>query len=251
MYPTIERPEAGYRFIPAVFQYSGGVAALPGWRLERARFAEPVPLAEGFARIARHLGALGLPLTAFCACELRSPAPFTEDGFRVFNEAYAKVLGEWGVLFDGKNPVARSNVCPEIAPPAMPSFHAFTYALAEPGAAPSFVAAGSGESVEGKGTYAENTVAFRDLSPAGMRSKAQYVLGEMERRMAALGAAWPATTAVQVYTVHDIHPFLADELVRRGAARHGVTWQHCRPPVVDLEYEMDCRGLPLERVLAA
>lgn len=249
MYTTIERPEAGYRFIPAVFQYSGGVAALPGWRLERARFAGPVPMAEGFGRIAAHLGALGLPLTAFCACELRSPAPFTEDGFREFNAAYAKVLGEWGVLTDGRNPVARSNVCPEMAPPPEPGFHAFSYAVPDASAAPSFVVAGSGESAEGKGSYAENTVAFRDLSPGGLRAKATYVLGEMERRMAALGAAWTTTTGVQVYTVHDIRPFLDDEIVSRGAARHGVTWQYCRPPVVDLEYEMDCRGLPLERVL--
>jgi hypothetical protein len=249
MYTTIERPEAGYRFIPAVFQYSGGVAALPGWRLERARFAGPVPMAEGFGRIAAHLGALGLPLTAFCACELRSPAPFTEDGFREFNAAYAKVLGEWGVLTHGRNPVARSNVCPEMAPPPEPGFHAFSYAVPDAAAAPSFVVAGSGESAEGKGSYAENTVAFRDLSPGGLRTKAIYVLGEMERRMAALGADWTTTTGVQVYTVHDIRPFLDDEIVRRGAARHGVTWQYCRPPVVDLEYEMDCRGLPLERVL--
>jgi hypothetical protein len=249
MVGTISLDERGYRFIPAVFQYSGGVAALPGWRLERVRFAEPVPLLAGFGRIADFLQAAGLPLTAFCACELRSPAPFTEAGFRRFNEGYAGVLGEWGVLVEGRNPVARSNVCPEVAPPAEPGFHAFTYALRDAAAGPSFVVAGSGESMEGKATYAESTVAYRDLSPAGIRTKAEYVLGEMERRMAALDATWQVTTGVQVYTVHDIHPFLGDELVRRGAARHGVTWQHCRPPVVDLEYEMDCRGLPLERVL--
>ncbi|SDC76726.1 2-amino-5-chloromuconate deaminase CnbZ [Belnapia rosea] len=249
MYSTITLAERGYRFIPAVFQYSGGVAALPGWRLERVRFADPVPLAAGFARIADYLKGRGLPLTAFCACELRSPAPFTDAGFRSFNEAYAGVLGEWGVLTEGHNPVARSNVCPAISPPAEPGFHAFTFALPDAEAGPSFVAAGSGESLEGKATYAESTVAYRDLSPAGIRAKAEYVLGEMERRMAALDATWQVTTGVQVYTVHDIHPLLGDELVRRGAARHGVTWQHCRPPVVDLEYEMDCRGLPLERVL--
>jgi hypothetical protein len=84
-----------------------------------------------------------------------------------------------------------------------------------------------------------------------MRKKAQWVLSEMERRMAALGFTWAATTAVQAYTVHDLHPFLADELVARGAARHGLTWQFCRPPVVDLEYEMDCRGVFIERVLPA
>ena len=73
----------------------------------------------------------------------------------------------------------------------------------------------------------------------------------MERRMGLLGAGWAGTTAVQAYTVHDIHPFLAEELVARGAARHGLTWQFCRPPVVGLDYEMDCRGVWRERVLPA
>ena len=41
----------GYRFIKGVFQYSAGVAALPGHRLVRARFHRPVPLAEGFGRV--------------------------------------------------------------------------------------------------------------------------------------------------------------------------------------------------------
>jgi hypothetical protein len=249
MYETIERPADGYRFIPAVFQYSAGVSALPGHRIERARFAEPVPMAEGFARIAAHLTALGRPLTAFCACELRSPGQFTEAGFREFNLGYAKVLGEWGILAAGPNPVARSNVCPELAPPATPGFHAFSYTVPDADAAPSFVNAGSGESTEGKGSYAEKTIALGDLSPAGLRRKAIFVLEEMERRMAALGGAWPMATAVQVYSVHDIHPFLGDEIVRRGAGRHGVTWHFCRPPVIDLEYEMDVRGLALERVL--
>src|ERR1043165_8257779 len=33
----------GYRTIPAVFQYSGGVAAEPGFEIVRARFHRPVP----------------------------------------------------------------------------------------------------------------------------------------------------------------------------------------------------------------
>ena len=61
----------GYACLPAVFQYSAGVAALPGFRLERARFANPVPMAEGWRRIAAHLAARGRPLTAFAASELR------------------------------------------------------------------------------------------------------------------------------------------------------------------------------------
>ena len=103
-----------YNFLPSVFQYSGGAVADAGFEIERVRFRSPVPLAAGFARIERYIIDAGRPLTAFCACELRSPAPFTEDGFRAFNEHYVKTLARWG-LFDGKtNPVARSNVCPQI-----------------------------------------------------------------------------------------------------------------------------------------
>lgn len=250
MYETRERPADGYRSIPAVFQYSAGVSALPGFRIERVRFADPVPLMRGFARIAEYLQGAGRPPTALCACELRSPGQFTEEGFRRFNLDYAKVLEEWGILAEGYNPVARSNVCPELTPPAEPGFHAFSFTVPDAGAPHSFVTAGSGESTEGKGSYAEKTIALGDVSPAGLRRKAQFVLDEMERRMAALGGSWAAVTATQVYTIHDIHPFLGDELVRRGAARHGVTWHHCRPPVINLEYEMDVRGLPLERVIA-
>jgi hypothetical protein len=71
----------------------------------------------------------------------------------------------------------------------------------------------------------------------------------MERRLAALGFGWADTTATQVYTVHDIHPFLADALVRRGTMASGLTWHFNRPPVRDLEYEMDCRGIASERIV--
>jgi hypothetical protein len=238
----------GYRFIPAVFQYSGGAAALPGFAVRRVRFRAPVPLAEGFARIERHIQAAARPLTAFCGCELRSPAQFSEAGFRAFNEHYVVTLKKWG-LFDGTtNPVARSNVCPEIEPPPEPSFHAFSFTVASPNAAPSFVISGGAEAAEGTGSYVERTIRRGDQSVDGMREKGRYVLGEMERRMALLGFRWADTTAVQTYTVYDIHPFMADEIVRRGAARAGLTWHFCRPPVAGLDYEMDCRGLAVEEV---
>jgi hypothetical protein len=238
----------GYRYIPAVFQYSGGVAAQPGFEIKRVRFRAPIPLAEGFARIEQTIRTAGRPLTAFCACELRSLAPFTEEGFRAFNQAYAGTLRRWG-LFDGEaNPVARSNVCPEIDPPAEPSFHAFCFTVAAE-AAPTFVVAGSGEAVEGKGNYRDHTIRPGETSPDAIAEKAVYVLGEMERRLAILGFSWADTTATQVYTVHDLHPFLADEIVARGAARAGLTWHYCRPPVRGLEYEMDCRGIAVEQIV--
>src|SRR5437588_11078493 len=107
-----------YRYIPAVFQYSGGVAAEPGFEIVRVRFHRPVNLPHGFARMAEIIGDARRPLTAFCACELRSPAPFTEEGFRAFNEIYVGTLRDWKIMTGDTNPVARSNVCPEIDPPA-------------------------------------------------------------------------------------------------------------------------------------
>src|SRR3954453_3353780 len=149
--PTVQPfAPGGYRFIPGPFQYSGSVAAEPGFRIERARFATPLPLADGFAAIEAYLARLGRPPTAFCACELRSPAQFTDAGFVAFNRIYVERLAAWGIFRDEVNPVARSNVCPETDPPTTPSFYAFSYTVpSESRAARSFVAAGSGEAREG------------------------------------------------------------------------------------------------------
>ncbi len=242
--------EGGYRCLPGVFQYSGGVAAETGFEIERACFLRMRPLAEGFAAIRAHLTAIGRPLAALCACELRSPAPFTEEGFRAFNGAYVGTLAEWGIYREGRNPVARSNVCPEAGPPTSPSVYAFSYTVrSEAPWRPSFVIAGSGEVPEGRSNYRDHIVARGDVSPAGLVAKARWVLGEMERRMGALGMAWADATATQLYTVHNIYPLLGGELARRGAMPRGLTWHYCRPPVVELEFEMDVRGLRRELAL--
>lgn len=248
MIETVEAPNSGYRFMPGVSQYSCGVAALPGFMLERVMFTTPVPLRDGFVRAAEIIKAAGRPLTSFAACELRSPAPFTEQGFRDFNSVYIKTLIEWGVMRDGVNPVARSNVCPKLDPPPEPGFHAFTFAIEAKGAPDSFVIAGSGEAPEGKSNYRDHAIRLGDTSPAGLLEKGKWVLGEMERRMSAFGGTWDRTTAVQLYTIHDVFPFLESELGRRGALRPGLTWHFNRPPVADLEYEMDCRRVFSERV---
>jgi hypothetical protein len=250
MIETVEATNSGYRFMPGVSQYSCGIGAIPGFTIERVRFSKVVPLSQGFERIAQYIKAAGRPLTAFGACELRSPAPFTEQGFRAFNEIYIKTLIEWGVMRDGVNPVARSNVCPKIDPPAEPCFHAISYTVPEAGAPPSFVVAGSGESVEGKANYRDHIVRPGDVSPAGMLEKAKFVLDEMERRMSAFGGSWRQTTAVQLYTVQDVYSILESELGRRGVFRNGLTWHFNRPPVVGLDYEMDCRCIYRERVVA-
>jgi hypothetical protein len=238
-----------YRFIPAVFQYSSGAVALPGYEIERVRFDKWLPLAEGFAQVAKYIQAAGRPLTSFCACELRSPAAFTEAGFRAFNEHYVKTLAEWGIYDGTTNPVARSNVCPEIDPPAEPSFYAFSFTRPGQTATPTFVIAGGAEARGGAGSYPERIVRYRDLSPEGIAEKVRFTARQMESRMETFGAGWKDATGVQAYTVHDFHPAIAEELVRRGAVHSGLTWHFARPPVIDLEYEMDCRRVMRETVI--
>jgi hypothetical protein len=242
-------PAGNYRFIPAVFQYSSGAAADSGFEVERVRFAKLRPLAEGFAQAANYIRAAGRPLTSFCACELRSPAAFTEDGFRTFNLHYVKTLAEWGIFDGTSNPVARSNVCPELDPPSEPSFYAFSFTRPANNAVPSFVIAGGAELRDGAGTYPERIVRYRDLGPDGLKEKVSYTVGSMANRLGAFGLSWEDTTAVQAYTVHAFHPVVTDELVRRGTMRSGLTWHFARPPVVDLEFEMDCRRVARETVI--
>src|SRR6201992_3144856 len=238
-----------YRFIPAVFQYSTGAAADPGFEVERVRFDRMRPLAEGFAAIADFIKAAGRPLTSFCACELRSPAAFTEDGFRAFNQHYVKTLAEWS-LFDGTtNPVARSNVCPEIDPPSEPSFHAFSFTRPSAGTTPTFVIAGGAETRGGSGSYPERIVRYRDTSPEGLKEKVQRTVNEMENRLETFGFGWKAPTAGQAYSICDFHHGGARHMVRHGAQRSGLTCHFARPPVVDLEYEMDCRRVMHELVI--
>jgi hypothetical protein len=242
-----------YRFIPAVFQYSSGACALEGFEIERVRFDKLLPLAEGFAQASATIQNAGQKLTSFCACELRSPAAFTEAGFLAFNQHYVKTLAEWGIFDGTTNPVARSNVCPEIDPPAEPSFYAFSFVRPISGPrrskTPDFVIAGGAEARSGSGSYPERIVRYRDLSPDGLKEKVGFTVREMESRLAEFGFAWGDTTATQAYTVHDFHPVMTEELVRRGAMRSGLIWHFARPPVVDLEFEMDCRRVSRETVV--
>ncbi len=239
-----------YRYLRGVRQYSAGITALDGYRLERVRFSRPLPLKEGFLHIQKHLENLGRPIAAFGACELRSPEPFTEQGFADFNNLYIGTLKEWGIYEEGgDNPIARSNVIPELNKPLSPSIHAFTYTMPDAKAKPSFVIAGSAETPEGKSDYRTHSICLGDISQEGLMKKGSWVLDEMERRMAGLGFTWADSTATQVYTVHNFHHVMANEIVKRGAALSGIDWHYNRPPVQDLEFEMDCRGVYVENVI--
>ena len=240
----------GYRYISAFFQYSGGVAAEPGFEIERARLARPVPIGEGFQLVEAHLKALGRPTTAFAACELRSPAPFTEQGFINFNRVYVKTLERWGVYKNEVNPVARTNVCPEYGKPAAPSLYAFSYTVPARSKRGSFIIAGGGDAEEGKDPLKDHIVRPGETSIEAMRDKVRFVVAEMERRLTALGFGWQDAISTQAYTVQDIGALVGEEIAGKSAAPGGLCWHFCRPPVVGLEYEMDVRGAAREIVVA-
>jgi len=247
--PIVFAP-GGYRYIPAVFQYSAGVAAEDGFELVRIRFRKPLPMADAFAAVEAHLKAVGRPTTAFAHCELRSPEPFTDQGFIDFNRHYVATLERWGLYRNEVNPVARTNVCPMYGKPAVPSMFAFSYtAPAASAGSATFVLAGAGDARPGPRPYSERIVRLNDTSPEGLREKVVYVIEEMEARLKALGFGWPDAVTTQAYTVQNIGHLVGEELARRGAIDGGLVWHYVRPPVVGLDYEMDVLGTARERVL--
>jgi hypothetical protein len=237
-----------------VFQYSGGVAAQTGYEIERARFRRPLSLANAYSAIEAHLHGLGRPKTAFAACELRSPAPFTDQGFYEFNKAYVTTLERWGIFQggdDATNPVARTNVCPMYDKPLEPVMHAFSYTVPQRAipALGSFIISGSGDARAAGSAYSDRIVRAGDTSPEGLREKVDFVVVEMERRLRLLGFGWRDAVSTQAYTVQNIGHLVGETLAARGACEGGLAWYYARPPVLGLEYEMDVRGAVREIVL--
>ena len=246
----VENTKGGFRFLRGIAPYSSGAAALSGYELVHATLVPPRPYREGFEAIDRHFKQEGRPPEALCGIELRSPRPFTFAGFNQFNQSYLEMLEKRGILAGGLNPVARTNVAPEIDPPAEVLLYGFSYTVPSGAAAVTLVAAGAGE-LTGERLDPRDIVRRGDLSEAGLRDKADQVLRWMEERLRGLGGSWSAVTAVEVYTVHDIFPLMRKLLVPRlGAAGiHGVRWHFARPPIEEIEFEMDLRGCLKEVVV--
>ena len=245
-----ECPKGGYRFVPGIPAFSSGVVAASGWEIVHVTLAAPLPWRDGFARIDGHLRAEGRPRAALCGIELRSPAPFTFDGFARFNDGYRALLDEWGLLVDGDNPIPRTNVAPLVAAPREPSLYAFDYTVRGDTPTPTFVVAGAGEMGD-RSRGADGIVRRGETSPEAMREKARFVMGIMAERMRALGAEWSRVTTIDVYTAQPIHGFLVEEILGPAgpAAIHGVRWFPSRPPIEGLEFEVDMRGLRRDLVL--
>lgn len=230
--------------------FSSGVAALPGYALRRVRLMRPIPMADGFAFIKKHLEREGRPVTALAACELRSPAAMTGEQFQAFNGEYLKTLHQWGCKAGDINPLARSNLAPITEVPSEAMFFAFTYTVPESGASGDFLISGKPEIRDGA-PPSERIVGGRDVSLKGLEIKARFVMNAMRERVAALGCDWSKVTAAQIYTVHDIRPLLDTVFAEDKVSQIGLTWYPAWPPVIGMEFEVDVRSVRTELVINA
>jgi hypothetical protein len=236
-----------YRFLPGIAPFSSGVAAVAGYQVIHATLRTPIPWRDGFALIDRHLKSEGRPRAALCAVELRSPAPFTFDGFDTFNADYQAFLADRKLLVDGANPIARTNVAPVSGAPPEPSLYGFGYIVPGAPPRPTFIVAGAGE-MRDRGVGVEGIVRHGETSAEAMGEKAAHVMQTMQARLQGLGVTWADVTTIDIYTAQPIDAFLADTVLAPAgaAAIHGVRWFPSRPPVIGLEYEMDLRGVARE-----
>ncbi len=237
-----------YHFLPGGAAFSGAVIADEGYAIVHVTFLNPLPVAEGFDFIVDYLQKENRPAQAVCAIELRSPRQLNMTDFATFNHGtYLPALKKHDLLMDGAGPMTRSNLAMEINPPSTQVIYAFSYTV--PSAAPSsprdFVLSGATDS---KGS---EIVRAGETSDDALREKAIYAMQELQERLDALNLKWDDCTAFNVYTVHNIFPFLREAFLdRMGRAQmEGVRWFFTRAPIVGLEFEADARRTLREIVI--
>jgi len=261
----------GYRFLPGVAFLSFGVVAADGFEIVRTTFRQPRPFAAGMTDVERLLKGSGRPLHALCGLELRSQRPLSPEQFVGFNQAYTAHLEKAGLLVGTDVPVTRTNVAfgasgaptngmsgaPEV------TIHACSYTMptarGERSTAPTFVLAGMPEIRNlrdfrnaASRPQRPDIVAANDTTPAGLptpaalRQKTEFILTALAETMRTLGVGWGDVTGVQLYTLHDVQPLLADLILPRVgvAARLGIEWHHTLPPGVQVE--IGVRGIRQE-----
>jgi hypothetical protein len=249
----LDNVRGNYKFVRGYgAPFSSGALAHPGFDIVHATFKPLARLSDGYGLIERHMRATDRPLNAVCGIELRIPAALTPAGFDDFNRPYIERLAAWGLMVDGMNPVARTNVAPAASPIAEPALYGFYYTVPAAGPArPYFVLAGVPEVASREGGKRE-IVAAGDVSLEGLRRKNACVLDALGGLLREMKLQWDDASAVNLYTVHDLYPLFASDLLPAlGAAAHrAIRWHYARPPVVGLELEIDGYAARQELVLA-
>jgi hypothetical protein len=210
-----------------------------------AVLARWLPLEQGYALVEAHLKSLGRPMHALCGMQLRLPRQLSAGEFSEFNAPYVARLKAWDVLYDGQNPVSRTNVSPALNAPRDPSLHAFSYVVVSDRNTLTFTMSGMTE--RGSGT---SVIALGDVSPDGMQRKLAHVIAVVTGRLAELGFDWRDATHVELYAAEEIPGAMAALAAKAtGAMPRGVRWHYGRPPVVGLDLELEARAIARELIV--
>jgi hypothetical protein len=246
-----ENANGNYTFVQGIGPFSAAVTAHPGFEIVHARFLPLSALNDGYIRVERHLQQSGRPREALCGMELRIPKVLSREAFDEFNRPYIERLKAWGLDVAGANPVTRTNVAFETNPVSEPMLAGFYYTMPSTGSGETFVLSGAPEIASRNGGV--QIVARGDTSADGLRQKLECILQVLSAHMSEMRLSWEVATAVNVYTVFDVHPFLAAILLPLlGRASHaGITWHYARPPVSGLDLEVDARAVRSELILAS
>ncbi len=250
----IHRSEGNFSYLEGSGTYCRGVIADEGFTLIHVTFHHVLPVAQAFDAIQRHLAGAGRPMAALCGAEVRVPQPLTFEGFGAFNKTYIALLEQYGLRQDGRATMTRTNVAPLPATvaPNEPGLFAFTYTAprARPDARKAFIVSGAGELKDGP-PVRESIVRVGETTPDAMREKADFVMASIQHTLDALGVTWDDATNVNLYTAHVEGGYLDDTVFARigPAARFGVHWMYSKPPIQEIEFELDVRGTSEEHFL--
>ena len=249
-----DNPLGNYRFLTGIAPYSSGVVAMPGFEIIRVRLLQPLPI-QGpiFKQIAKHLSAVGRPMQALCAMELRIPESLSFEGFKEFNNKYQQRLKEQGLLLGDVNPVARTNIVPAKLELKEPSVYAFSYTVVvnDGFTRPSFIVAGAGDLVDQSDLTPSAIFRHNETTADALEEKANLVMKVMQERLSGLRTGWEEVSNISIYTVIPLHTLIVDTILKPigAAALQGVTWYYSNPPIKGLAYEMDVRGVRKELLM--
>ena len=237
----IENPGRGFSFLEGIDPYSSGVVASEGFEIVHVTFSEWLAWREGMQQARKFVESQGGGVEQLCGFELRCPKPHSMGGFIGFNEDYRQWLESWGLIVDSRNPIARTNVAPVEEAPQETMLHAFSFVRPSTQIHRTFVVAGGGELIGPLAT--ENIIRAGDISVDALQEKAAVVMNLMLQRLRGLGVTPGDVMMIDVYTAHDAPALIAQvvspELADSPAE---VVWFNTRPPIVDIEFEMDMRA---------
>lgn len=251
----IDQPVGGFRFFKGIAPYSCGVVAAKGFEIVHVTLKKPAPYQQAITRVIDTLSSMGRPAQALCAMQLRLPAPLTFDGFAAFNSAYQNLLSDKGLLLNGLNPVARTNIAPALNPPETPSLYSFSFTIPSTplNQTPTFIVAGAGDLNDQTNLSESAIVRPGESSQNALIEKAACVMQVMMERVNGLEVDWADAGTVDLYTIYPIRSFLINTVLRNlGAGTvHGIRWQFGQPPIKGLMFEMDLRGVNQEYLLGS